>query len=783
MCTRLQRNCYYARLGGVLERDEPGGSGRSPQQRSGSVRSRVSAGTVPDVPLESKLLAPEPRHGWVERPALVRQLGQARAKLVLVDAPPGYGKTTLIAQWRRSATGDRPFAWVTLDPDDNDPVRLWSHVAYALGRAYPEFAVRPVLDALRAEPPGDGKAMLEILVNELATLPGRPVLVLDDFHRVRERSCHGQVEYLIHHLPPAVQLVLTTRADPPLPLARLRSTGDMVEIRMSELQFTPAEAAELISLTAGVRLSDADLVALVGRTEGWPAGVYLAALSLRGHPSPGHFVRQFSGDSRYIADLLIEEVLNRQPPHIRHFLARTAILRWFSASLCDAVLDSDDAAEIIGTLERENLFVVPVDENRGWYRYHRLFAQLLRSQLARAEPDLIPALHLRASAWYRQAGSALEAISHALAGGDVGGAVDLIAGLWFGYADAGRVGTVRGWLAALGDDVIAAYPLAAHCAAWVAAFAGDRPSVERWLPVIEAADHPGPLPDGMRSLASSAALLRAVCGFDGLGRMWQSAGLAAELEDDPASPWYALARLGLGWSRYLGGEPAAAAAALEEAVASEPAIRVIRMMALSTLALVASQQGRLLRAEGLVHAAAGLAGRDDLSETPQGALARMAAGAFHAAQGKRDEARSELSHALRLRRRAPGISPWPTLEAQLQLAEVLLELGDRGAAELLDEAQQLLASSPDGADAQLARVRRLQEGVPAPAQAPQPEPLTEREATVLRMLRGTLSLREIGQELHLSPNTIKTHTRVIYRKLGVGTRRQAIEQGRRMGIC
>jgi LuxR family transcriptional regulator, maltose regulon positive regulatory protein len=719
----------------------------------------------------------------VARPGLVGQLGQARAKLVLVDAPPGYGKTTLIAQWRRSAAGDRPFAWVTLDPDDDDPVRLWSHVAYALGRAHPDFAVEPVLAALRAQPPGDGRGMLAVLVNELAILPGRLVLVLDDYHRVRERSCHGHVEYLLHHLPPAVQLVLATRADPPLPLARLRSTGDMVEIRMSELQFTPAEAAELISLTSGVRLSDADLVALVGRTEGWPAGVYLAALSLRGHPSPGRFVRQFSGDSRYIADLLIEEVLSRQPAHIRHFLARTAILRWFSAPLCDAVLDSADAEEIIGTLERENLFVVPVDENRGWYRYHRLFAQLLRSQLARAEPDLLPTLHLRASAWYQQAGLPLEAISHALAGGDVGGAVDLIAGLWFGYADAGRVGTVHGWLAALGDGVIAAHPLAAHCAAWVAAFAGDRPSVERWLPVIETADHPGPLPDGMRSLASSAALLRAVCGLDGLRRMWQSADLAAELEDDPASPWYALARVALGWGRYLGGEPAAAAAVLEDAVASEPAIRVIRMMALSTLALVASQRGRLLRAEGLVHAAAGLVGGDELAETPQGALALMAAGAFHAAQGKRDEARRELEHALLLRRRAPGVSPWPTLEAQLQLAEVLLELGDRGAAELLDEAQQLLATSPDGADTQLARLRRLRQGVPAPSHPPQPEPLTEREATVLRMLRGTLSLREIGQELHLSPNTIKTHTRVIYRKLGVGTRRQAIEQGRRMGIC
>jgi LuxR family transcriptional regulator, maltose regulon positive regulatory protein len=719
----------------------------------------------------------------VERPALVQRLAQAHAKLVLVDAPAGYGKTTLVAQWRCGAADSRPFAWVTLDPDDNDPVSLWSHAAHALHRARPEFCVQPILDALRAQPPDVAGAVLPALVNELNTLPGPVILVLDDYHRVKERSCHAHVEYLLSHLPPTAQLVLTTRADPPLPLARLRSTGDMVELRMGELRFTPAEAAALVGRTAGIALADPDLADLVGRTEGWPAGVYLAALSLRGHPSPGTFVRQFSGDSRYIADLLIEEVLSRQPAHIRRFLARTAILGEFSAPLSDAVLGSADAAEIIGTLERENLFVVPVDENRGWYRYHRLFAQLLRSQLTRAEPGIIPALHQRASAWHQQAGSPLEAISHALAGGDVARAVELIAGRWSGYADAGRMATVRGWLQALGDDQVAVHPLAAHCAAWSAALVGDRSSLERWLPVIEAADHPGPLPDGMASLQSSAAMLRGVFGFEGLGVMRKWAHLAVELENDPASPWYALARTGLGFNLYLCGEPAAAAAVLEEAVVCESPILLIRMLALSCLSLVAAGQGRLLRAEELSRTACELAGRGDLGETPQGAFAHLAAGALHAARDRPGEARGELEHALRLRRRVPGISPWPTLEALLQLAEVLLGLGDRAAADLLDEAQELLASLPDGAEAQLARVRRLgQELTGRPAEAPL-EPLTEREVTVLRLLRGTLSLREIGQELHLSPNTIKTHTRVIYRKLGVSARREAVEQGHRAGIC
>jgi LuxR family maltose regulon positive regulatory protein len=426
---------------------------------------------------------------------------------------------------------------------------------------------------------------------------------------------------------------------------------------------------------------------------------------------------------------------------------------------------------------------VPIDENRGWYRYHRLFAQLLRSQLTRAEPGIVPSLHLRASAWYQEAGSPLEAISHALAGGDVARAVDLIACCWSAYAGLGRVETIRGWLRALGDDQVAAHPLAAHCAAWAAALAGDRPSVERWLPVIETADHPGPLPDGMASLASSAALLRGVHGFGGLSEMRRSASLAVELERDPGSPWYALARTGLGFGLYLCGEPAAAAAALEEAVICESPLLLIQMMALSALGLVAVGQGRLLRADELVRAASDLTSRGDLSETPQVAVAYMAAGALHAAHGQPDQARTELEHALRRRRRVPGISPWPTLEVLLLLAGVLIELGDPAAADLLDEAQELLAALPGGADAQLARVRRLRQELGGLSQASVVEPLTEREAMVLRLLRGTLSLREIGQELHLSPNTIKTHTRVIYRKLGVSTRRQAVEQGRRAGIC
>jgi LuxR family maltose regulon positive regulatory protein len=391
----------------------------------------------------------------------------------------------------------------------------------------------------------------------------------------------------------------------------------------------------------------------------------------------------------------------------------------------------------------------------------------------------VPTLHERASAWHRQWGSADEAISHALAAGDAAGAVDLIACHWSAYTDLGRAGTVRGWLRSLGDEQIAARPVAAHCAAWAAALTGDRESVRRWLPVIEAGQHEGPLPDGIKSLKSSAALLRGVYGFDGLRVMRESAATAAEVESDRTSPWYALARGALGFSLYLSGEPYAAAGPLEEAVLSEASIPLARMVASSVLSLVAVELGRLPQARELANDALSLADRGDLSETPQSSLAYTAAGAVHAALGLLDEARSELEHAVQSRRRVSGISPWPTLEALLVLAQVLLDIGDRANAnELIEEARAVLTAYPDGAEVQLARLDRL-EGRPRSVGLPE---LTEREMAVLRLLRGTLSLREIGQELYVSPNTIKTHAQAIYRKLGVSTRHDAIERGRESGI-
>jgi LuxR family maltose regulon positive regulatory protein len=737
-----------------------------------------------DAPIETKLHPPGARAEWVARSALIAELTHTATKLVLVDAPAGFGKTTLVAQWRASRAETRPFAWVSLDRGDDDPGRLWWYIVSALARACPEIGGEAILTELRVQSPEFSGSVLPMLANELAALPAPVVLVLDDYHLIRDRSCHDQIEFLLLHLPPTAQVVLITRADPPLPLARLRAAGEMAEIRARELRFTPEEAAALLSAVAGLQLSDADLRQLMDRTEGWPAGVYLAAISLRGHPSPHAFIRQFTGNNRFIVDFLAEEVLGRQPAEIQQFLARTSILARFCAPLCDAVTGTPGAAGIIEMLERENLFLVPLDDNRQWYRYHHLFGQLLRSRLARTEPGLVTALHERASGWHEGAGSAEEAVHHALAAGDATHAVALIARYWHAYVDTGRTATVRGWMGALGDDRIASYPLAAHCAAWAAALSGDRKGVRHWLPVIDKGHHDGPLPDGMWSLESSAALLRASFGFDGLPAMHAAARTAAAIERDPSSPYFALARGALGFSYFLCGDLHAAVRPLEEAVHSEASLRLVRMFAQAVLGMVMVGLGRLPRAQECADAARDLVTGGDLGRLPQTVMAYAASAAVHAAQGRFEEARRELEPVLDLRRRNSGLGPWSTIVPTFILARIRLALGDAaGAAELADEAREVLTALPDGTGALQARLADLDRRIARPARAADTaEPLTEREMAVLRMLSGTLSLREIGQEMYVSANTVKTHTQAIYRKLGVSSRHDAVARGRRLGI-
>jgi LuxR family maltose regulon positive regulatory protein len=733
--------------------------------------------------VETKLHPPPVRAGWVERPELVHHLTGATTKLVLAEAPAGFGKSSLVAQWRASPAEGRQFAWVSADSRDNEVARFWWHLVAALERASPELEARDLLSRLRPHAADLPESLLPVLVNELASLSAPVVVVVDDYHLISNLKSHEHMAFLLTHLPPTAQIVLVTRVDPPLPIGRLRTTGDLVEIKAPELRFTAAEVGELVLAVSGVRLDEADLGVLLERTEGWPAGVYLAALSLRGQSSPSRFVQQLSGDNRFIAEFLVQEVLSNQPRRVMAFLRRTAILDRFTPSLCDAVVGSSDAAGIIDVLERENLFLIPLDDDRQWYRYHRLFGQVLRSLLAETEPENVPTLHARASRWYRRRGSAGEAIAHALAAGDTAGAIAALADAWPGHVAEGRIAEFQTLLNSIGDDRIVASPVAAHCAGWSAALSGDRESFTRWLAVIEAGGHDGPLPDGVQSLKSSAALLRGVFGFDGIRDMRESAAVSADLETDPASPGYALARTALGAALYLSGEFDTAAVPLLDAVQhSNASSTLIRLSACSVSAVVATERGQLDYAQELARTAREIVVSNDLSQSPQAAPAYTAWGAVSVMRGRLVEARDEFEHALRIRRPWLGISPWITVDTMLRLAPVLHHLGDsEAAAALLGEAADVLAASPDGADAQLLRVRRLEEHLSIRSRS-LAEPLTDREQEVLRHLRGSRSLREIGEELSLSANTVKTHVRAIYRKLDVGSRREAVARGRVTGI-
>jgi LuxR family maltose regulon positive regulatory protein len=365
--------------------------------------------------LATKLYVPRPRPGFVPRPRLAEALGEGLARrLILVCAPAGSGKTTMLADWARS--GNRPVAWLSLDAADNDPARFWRHVVAALDLARPGIGER-IGPLLGPPAPASFEGLVTALINELAAQrgDGEVLLVLDDYHRIDAQPVHGSLGFLLEHLPPGLQLVLASRADPPLPLARLRAGGQLAELRAADLRFTAAEAAALLHESAGADLPAAAVAALAARTEGWVAGLQLAALSLAGQADPAGFAAAFSGSHRYVLDYLAEEVLDRQHEELRTFLLETSVLERLSGGLCDAVTGRTDSQAMLERVERAGLFLVPLDEVRGWWRYHHLFADLLQARLQQERPGRVPALHRNAAAWCEERGLANDAVRHALA--------------------------------------------------------------------------------------------------------------------------------------------------------------------------------------------------------------------------------------------------------------------------------------------------------------------------------------------------------------------------------
>jgi LuxR family maltose regulon positive regulatory protein len=391
------------------------------------------------------------------RPRLIERLRAGlHGKLSLISAPAGFGKTTLVSTWL--AECGRQVAWVSLDEGDSDPTRCLTYIVAALRTIVPRIG-EELFAVLQSPQPPPIDVLLPTLLNEIASLPQPMILVLDDYHLIDARPVDQALAFLLDHLPPQLHLAITTREDPQIPLARLRARGQLTELRASDLRFTPAEAAAFLKQVIDLDLSAEDVAALESRTEGWIAGLQLAALSMRGRDDIGQFVRAFAGDNRYIVDYLIEEVLQGQPEYVRSFLLQTSILERLHGPLCDAVSGQTRGQAQLEALHRGNFFVIPLDDRRQWYRYHHLFAEVLATHLRGEQPELVATLHRRASAWYEQHGEAADAIRHALAAQDFAHAADLIELAWSAIRQSRQDAALLGWLKALPNKVLHVRPV------------------------------------------------------------------------------------------------------------------------------------------------------------------------------------------------------------------------------------------------------------------------------------------------------------------------------------
>jgi LuxR family transcriptional regulator, maltose regulon positive regulatory protein len=735
-----------------------------------------------DLLLETKLHPPPVRRKWLSRPRLVGELDRATERPVtLVAAPAGYGKTTVVAQWLDKRT-DRSVAWVGLDAADNDPVRLWVHVATALARAG-----RPVADDVgELVSLNSNKITTNVLpkiINSLAALPHPIMVILDDFHFVRADACLEQVDFVIEHLPANAGMMIITRADPDLHVGRLRVAGKLAEIRADRLSFDAGEASAMLA-AEGVRLSEKAQSELMDRTEGWPAGLYLATLLLVGQDDPDRIVHQLSGDNRVIGDYLTEEVLSRHPAGIRSFITSISILERFSAQLCDHLLETTGSSNTLHDLERSNLFLMALDLERHWFRFHHLFAAVARSALQAEDPNRVAILHDRAADWFATHGFTDEAVSHAIAAGSWARASQLLQTNWIRYVDAGRTATVQSWLQALQARESEAEPAVLVTAAWMALATGDEASLNRLLFLLADIHHDAALPDGARSVESAVAIIRGISGFGGPVDMLTAAMRAVELETDGDSPWFAFAYFALGHAHYVRGNLDAAMSELPKAAYSTAAFALVKQFALSVMAMVQREQGNTERSHQYALEAMEVVEAQSMRVMPQASMAFTALGESQAATGDFDAALGTLKEGLALRRNTAELSPWPTIHHLLAMSRVEANAGELQQAEhLIDEAAQLMSRFPEGMEAMRGRLADARSSLRRP-RSPESatETLTARELEVLRQLQGPMTLAEIASELYLSRNTVKTHAQAVYRKLGASSRSDAVRIGRRRSL-
>jgi LuxR family transcriptional regulator, maltose regulon positive regulatory protein len=747
--------------------------------------------------LRTQLVAPPPRPHALPRASLTERLDAVSApgRLTLVVAGAGWGKTTLVASWIRAEPG--PAAWFSVDATDSDPVRFWGGVAAALDGVVPGLTGRSV-QLLGAPGTSTATDMVPALLDELAALDAPVTLVVDDYHLADSAEVHRGVAFLVTHLPATLRLVLVSRTEPPLPLARLRGQGRVAELGVEDLRLSAAESAELLAAEAdatGTVWPPGDAARLHARTEGWIIGVHLGVLSRRGHsatapswPSPLATSRPGDERARHLVGYLRGEVLTPLPDDLRRVLRRTAILDAFRADLAVAVTGEPDAADLLARAEREQLFVVPLDVRGDWFRFHHLFAEVLRDDLARTEPDLVPQLHTRAAQWLAAYDQPVAAVRHALAGDDPELTVALVARHAPVLTRIGQVETALGWFRTLGDDVCRADPRLAAARALTGAHTGRPHEIVSWAAAAEQAlDAPAPgrpqlTPGETTAARIEIAMLRwAAAIFAGeFAASRRHVDEALRLFPAGAGAPSGFMLLALGVSRFRTGEADASWATLVEAesVAEDRGEPLAVVAARGLRALQAAVGGRLEEAARLAAGAATVAEQNGLVEHFNTATLRAAQGWVALHTGRQRKAVDLFRRALELVQRG-GL--------RVEVAEVLTALAmaeerlgrEAAAREHREEAERVVATCPDPG--------HMWADPRAPARRPSATPvgngvvLSPRQTEILRLLAAALTTVEIGERLQLSPRTVEAHLRTLYRKLGVRSRtaaaRYAVEHG------
>jgi LuxR family maltose regulon positive regulatory protein len=726
---------------------------------------------------EPKFHPPGVRPGIVARTALVQRLAAAQAPVITVTAPPGYGKTTLMAQWA-DRLGSR-VAWLSCDDADNDPVVLLSALAIALDRI---GAVDPAIFPALASS-GAGITMVPRFVSAVASLEPPVTVLLDQAEAVTNRQCLNAIAEFALRLPPGWQFALASRTAVPLPTARLRAQGGLLEVTADDLAMGPAEANSLLR-GAGIEIDEPALADLLQRTEGWPTGLYIAALAMKSGTRQGAVSFTFTGDDIFMGDYLRSELLDQISGAEVTFLTRTSVLDRMSGPLCDAILNEKGSGAVLEQLEARNLLVVPLDRRREWYRYHHLFRELLRAELRRREPDLVQDLNFRAAMWYEANSMPEAAIDHAQAAGDYDRVARLILELQQPVWAVGRVETVRRWMEGIRDVTAAEHygAIAVH-GSLIFALLGQTGEAERWVGAAERASPAGILPDGS-TMEGSLAYLRAILCRDGVAEMRHDARIARD-GLSPASPYQATMLYAEGLSYLLEDDPAQADPILARAldISAHVGASPLTALILVQQCNLAARRKSWSEVTSLAERAVAIVQAGHLDDYWTSALVYAWAARAALRQGNNSQGCFYLGRASRLRPLLTYMLPVVSVQALLEMARSYITLADRaGAAAVLTQAHGILQQRahlgllPAQADRLQAKLATIE------ARAAGPSALTAAELRLLPLLSTHLPVPEIAAELFLSPHTIKSEMKSIYRKLGATTRTQAVARSRELGL-